>query len=201
MKALENILRSDNIRAEFPWAHAILRNLPFKKMQTMFRPDRQIFEYGSKAVENARAQEGNSVSLFARLLAEVNENERSELGELEIRWEAMGLIVAGSDTTAVTLTYLVWAVMKNPGLQGRLEDEIATLGESRQDKDLEALPLLSSVIEETLRLYGAAPGSLPRAVPATGSTIDNFFLPEGTVVSTQAYTLHRETSVFKDPEK
>ena len=171
-----------------------------ENISKLFRPDREILTYSSKAVVNARAQ-GNHASLFSRLLTEADESERAELGDLQVRWEAMGLIVAGSDTTAVTLTYLVWAVLKNSQLQNRLEDELEHNSGHLQDQDLERLPLLNAVIDETLRLYGAAPGSLPRTVPASGATIDGIFLPSGATVSTQAYTTHRLASVFKDPER
>jgi cytochrome P450 len=116
-----------------------------------------------------------------------------------IRLEAGNLIVAGSDTTAVTLTYLVWAVLKDPALQRELEDEVALLSSNLGQEELKDASLLNSVIEEALRLYGAAPGALPRVVPAEGTDIGGHLLPKGTIVSTQAYTMHREPSIFLDP--
>jgi cytochrome P450 len=65
--------------------------------------------------------------------------------------------------------------------------------------ELENAPLLNSVIEETLRLYGAAPGALPRVVPSQGIIISGHQLPGGTEVSTQAYTLHRDPRIFQEP--
>ena len=65
--------------------------------------------------------------------------------------------------------------------------------------ELENAPLLNSVIEETLRLYGAAPGALPRIVPSQGMTVAGYHLPAGTEVSTQAYTLHRDPRLFQEP--
>lgn len=44
------------------------------------------------------------------------------------------------------------------------------------------------------------PMSLPRLVPPGGRSIDGFWLPEQTVVSCQAYSVHRiNTRVFPDP--
>ena len=44
------------------------------------------------------------------------------------------------------------------------------------------------------------PGSTPRYVPSGGARIGNFDLPAGTIVSAQAYSCHRDASVFPEPE-
>lgn len=58
-----------------------------------------------------------------------------------------------------------------------------------------------------LRLYGAAPSLLERVVPSTSpSGLDDAFdlmgyaVPPGTIVSTQAWSMHRDPSVFPSPE-
>jgi len=161
--------------------------------------DKFMDEYGGRAVANLRRQNGNHNSLFGTMLAECEVAEKSHLTDRSIRFEAGNLIVAGSDTTAVTLTYLIWAVLRRPSLQRRLEEEVAALDEQFDDSQLEKLELLNGIIDETLRLYGAAPGSLPRTVPKGGATLAGHFIPGGTVVETQAYTLHRDANVFPNP--
>lgn len=108
-------------------------------------------------------------------------------------------MVAGNGTTAVTLTYLIWAVLSDRRVRSTLEAELDALADGFNDAELEALPYLTAVIEETLRLYGSAPGSLPRVVPAGGLTVGENHLPAGTVVNTQAYTLHRDSRIYPDP--
>jgi cytochrome P450 len=65
--------------------------------------------------------------------------------------EATGSIGAGSGITAVSLTYLVWAVLSNLHVQQRLESEVATLAVDFAEAEVEALPYLNTVIEESLR--------------------------------------------------
>ena len=115
--------------------------------------------------------------------------------------EATALIVAGTDTTAVTLTYLVWAVLSSAAVHKALNEELEGLTEGYTDADLEALSYLTAVIDETLRLYGAAPGGLPRTVPEGGRILNGYFFPEGSTVTTQAYTLHRDPSLFPNPDR
>ena len=182
-----------------PLVHTILRHVPMKRAQQIATADDVVYEYGAHAIRNMRSGDGNALNLFGQMLAASDSEEKVSLTEKDVREEAGNLIVAGSDTTAVTLTYLVWAVLKHPDLQARLEEEVAQLSSELEMTELEAAPVLNSVIEETLRLYGAAPGALPRTVPSQGMTMGGYHIPPGTEVSTQAYTNHRDPSIFPDP--
>jgi cytochrome P450 len=182
-----------------PFVHTLLRNVPLKRARQITTADDVVYEHGAHAIRHMRSGNGNALNLFGQMLAAADSAEKTSLTPEQVREEAGNLIVAGSDTTAVTLTYLVWAVLKQPALQARLEDEVAQLGPELNTSELEVAPVLNSVIEETLRLYGAAPGALPRIVPAQGTTISGHYIPAGVEVSTQAYTNHRDASVFPDP--
>ncbi|KAJ8115930.1 hypothetical protein OPT61_g2537 [Boeremia exigua] len=196
--ALQAALLGGVLRAEFPLVHSLLRYLPLRGVQKMVTADDVVYEHGAVAIRNMRSSQGNSMNLFGQMLAASDDYEKAALTDVAVRTEAGNLIVAGSDTTAVTLTYLVYAVLQDPALQARLEEEVAGLSEEMTMTELETAPLLNSTIEETLRLYGAAPGALPRIVPAQGMIVAGLQLPPGTEVSTQAYTLHRDSRIFKD---
>jgi cytochrome P450 len=187
------------LRAELFPVYMLARLIPIKKVQSIVRADEVVFEHGGRAVENMRNANGNTQNLFGQMLAMATAHDKATITENDVRCEAGNLIVAGSDTTAVTLTYLVWAVLKRPQLQTELEEEIAGLSQELTFDELSRAPLLNSVIEETLRLYGAAPGALPRTVPPNGVDMLGHFLPGGTVVSTQAYTIHRDPEIFPNP--
>ncbi|KAL1795198.1 hypothetical protein ACET3X_007014 [Alternaria dauci] len=199
--AIQAALLGSILRSELPTVYSILRYMPFKRVRTIVTTDDVVYGYGGRAIQNMRNHNGNTMNLFGQMLAACEASEKVSLTDKDIREEAGNLIVAGSDTTAVTLTYLVWAVLKQPDLQTRLEDEIAQLSDELTPGELEAAPVLNSVIEETLRLYGAAPGALPRIVPKQGTTIGGYHIPGGVVVSTQAYTNHRDPSAFPDPNR
>jgi cytochrome P450 len=174
----------------------VLKFVPIPVIQDIFRPNDVLYDHATKYLDSIKASETSS-NIFSNIAAE------AELGETlsmqDVHLEAAGLIIAGTDTTSVTLTYLVWAVLSQPKLQAELEDEVAALRDDYGDADLEKLPLLNAVIEETLRLYGAAPSGLPRSVPPGGVTIDGQIIPAGTTVTTQAYTYHRDPKLFPRP--
>ncbi|KAJ1299711.1 hypothetical protein OPQ81_005037 [Rhizoctonia solani] len=70
----------------------------------------------------------------------------------------------------------------------RLVQEVQQVPADFHDKDLQHLPFLNQVIEESLRLHAPAPSALPRVVPVGGATLSGHYLPGGSIVSTQAYT-------------
>jgi cytochrome P450 len=119
--------------------------------------------------------------------------------------ESKAFMVAGTDTTAVTLTYLIWSVLQHPIVKERLLSELNGLpvdsdAEIEVSK-LEQLKYLDMVVKETLRLYGSGASGLPRVVPEGGRNLCGHFIPEGTVVSTQSWSVHRNQEVFEYPEK
>lgn len=137
-------------------------------------------------------------TLFTRLF---KGEEEEDLTFKEVVDTAQGYIVAGSDTTAVALTFLVWNICRNPEMQRKLVEELQQLPEDYHDQDLAKLPYLSQVIKETLRRHAPAPAGLPRLVPPGGATFAGTYLSGGSVVSTQAWSLHRNPDVYPDPEK
>jgi cytochrome P450 len=102
-------------------------------------------------------------------------------------------------TQANTLTYLVWLVCRHNDVKDKLLRELQTLPDDFDYDQTKSLPYLNNVIEETLRLYSAAPAGLPRVVPQGGAEVRGHFIPEGYTVSAQAYSMHRIPEVFPDP--
>jgi cytochrome P450 len=197
--ALEWSLISGSVKGEFPWLWQVLNRIPLKAFQTKFNTVPFVREYANRAVDASKGH-GPNTNLFGTMIALAEEGETMD--DEDVKTEAANLIVAGSDTTAVTLTYLCWAVVSRPALRDALVAEVAKLPAGFTDADVEELPLTNAVIEETLRLYAAAPGSMPRVVPKGGTMLGSgkHFVPAGTVVGSQCYTMHRNAQIFPDPE-
>ncbi|THV73711.1 cytochrome P450 monooxygenase-like protein [Aureobasidium pullulans] len=194
IRVLEAALIGNGIGAEMPWLRAVGSRIPFKPLKEAFNSSAYILGYGTIAVENAR-KGGQDSNLMATIMAEAEKGE-THVDDMDVRTESTSLIFAGSGTTANTMTFLSWAVISRPQLRAALEEEVAKLHDNFTDADLEQLPLLNAVIHETLRLYCAVPGSLPRVVPESGATLNGYFVPQGTTVSTQAYTMHRDENLW-----
>ncbi|RYC79009.1 hypothetical protein BFJ63_vAg18110, partial [Fusarium oxysporum f. sp. narcissi] len=121
--AIQATLMLSGIRSELSWVYPILQYLPFQRLKKVLKSDDIVYDYGTVAVRNMQnAGAGlNKANLFSQMLAEAEGQEKTSLTTSSVQAEAGNLIVAGSDTTAVTLTYMIWAVLKQPQLQIELE--------------------------------------------------------------------------------
>ncbi|OLN95716.1 putative sterigmatocystin biosynthesis P450 monooxygenase STCB-like protein 3, partial [Colletotrichum chlorophyti] len=207
MKMLELISVQNSTWYELPFLYAVRAHISFLKSSNDVVDAQEVLSsYSERALSTLRKHNDNTRTLFTKVMslaeAEASEKTAGEhevLTDDEILADIKAIIIGGSDTTSITLTYLVWAVVRRPRLRTRLEAEVASIEPGFDDAELERLPLLNAVIEETLRLYGAAPGQLPRTVPPGGATLGGYFIPGGITVETQAYTLHRDPNVWPDP--
>ncbi|KAJ5377973.1 uncharacterized protein N7496_005382 [Penicillium cataractarum] len=197
---LEHISSLQPIRTTFPFLVRLGRYLPLPVFKQTADAGKRMGSYSLKSIERYKkmiAENPNDPkpTLFTKMF----DSEKSGLTHDQIRQEAQGYIVAGSDTTAVTLTYLTWAVSRDTRVRDKLVEELATVPEPVVDRNLRDLPYLNQVINETLRLYTAVPLGLPRATPPEGATFSGYFVPGGTTVSTQSYSMHRDPTIFPDP--
>jgi cytochrome P450 len=93
-------------------------------------------------------------------------------------------IGAGSDTTGISATIIVYFLIKNPRCMQKLQDEIAEsmaageLSETVTFQEGQKLQYLQAVIKEALRLHAAVGMPLARVVPKGGATLAGQFFPE-----------------------
>lgn len=111
-------------------------------------------------------------------------------------------IGAGSDTTAITLSSVLYHLLKHPETYQRLREEIETaakewrISDPITFKESQALPYLQAVIKEGLRVHPAVGLGLQRIVPSEGTTIAGQFIPGGSTVGINAWVAHHNTTVF-----
>lgn len=189
------------LRTAFPTLIRIGAYLPLPFFWNIAQSRQRIMAYNRQRVARyLELVKTNSNKSRSTIFASLIRGNEIELSELELTVEVQSYITAGTDTTAVTLTYLVWAVCRDKHIQKRLVHELQGAPDDLKYEDLCKLPYLTCVVQEALRRYGAAPGALPREVPSGGATLSGYYIPAGTVVSTQAYSMHRDPSIFPEPE-
>ncbi|ROT37832.1 cytochrome P450 [Sodiomyces alkalinus F11] len=217
---VEGIGRTSVFYTTFTPLHRLLRHLPIPVVQRAYRTSRNLASYADEAVARYKSlaaeedpgkphndnddEDDNDNDNHPKLFEKVFTAEKQgAISATEIRDNAQSYIVAGSDTTAVTLTYLVWSVCRAPPhVRSALLAEMAAWGDDPSAEDLKGkgARYLNCVVDETLRLYGAAQTGLPRLVPPGGAVLAGYGLDAGTTVEAQAYSLHRDGRVFGDPE-
>lgn len=199
MKDIEDAMLAGFLRIELPLLYETLRRVPFKAVNHLFHVHVRIRDAGYLAVRNTKAApKGSGKTIFSKMYPE---DGSALFPDTLMADEAGNLIIAGSDTTGVALTYLVYCVLSTPRLKKKLLDELATLPENASWEELENAPYLNNTIQEALRLYPSVPGSLPRTTPESGAILGGYRIPGGTTVATQAYTLQRDPTVFEDSDR
>lgn len=140
--------------------------------------------------------------LLAKLSAGTDE-KGDPMGKDELVSEALTQLIAGSDTIANTSTAIIYHICHHPDalrkLQAELDDKLVTLDEDVPlADDVQTLPYLTAVINETLRIHSTSALGLPRIIPAGGITIHGKLFPEGTILSVPTYTIHRNKEIWGD---
>jgi len=114
------------------------------------------------------------------------------------------LLVAGYDTTGMTLSFLSYELAKNPNIQEKLQEEIDQAfddnnGEMPDYSSIQGLPYLDACIHEALRLHTPV-GNLFRActsdykLPGTDYTIR-----KNDVLSISAIGIHNDEKFYPNP--
>ncbi|KAL9289449.1 putative isoflavone 2'-hydroxylase [Arabidopsis thaliana] len=113
----------------------------------------------------------------------------------------LSLILAGTDTSAVTLEWTLSALLNHPQILSKARDEIDNkVGLNRlvEESDLSHLPYLQNIVSESLRLYPASPLLVPH-VASEDCKVGGYHMPRGTMLLTNAWAIHRDPKIWDDP--
>lgn len=188
------------VRVAFPTMVSLASVVPLPMFRKSAQAGQRMEDYAVQSVQRYQGQLATESNPKPTLFTKLAGAGEDGLPVDEIINEAISFIIAGSDTTATTMTYMVWEVCRNPQIKATLLEELAALPEQFQHDDLRPLPYLNQVITETLRLYTGVPSGLPR-VSQHGATLKDHWIPGGVTVTTQAYSLHRNPDVYTHPEQ
>ncbi|KAH0833285.1 cytochrome P450 [Lanmaoa asiatica] len=128
--------------------------------------------------------------------------ERSPPTFAEVASDGVLAIVAGSDTTATTLSTLFWALLSHPTSYRRLQAEVDRYYPPGEDALSIAhhsqMNYLNAVINETLRLFPPVLSGSQRGATKSsgGKVVGPCFVPEGTSAFVHFYSLHRDPRYF-----
>lgn len=117
-------------------------------------------------------------------------------------------VSAGSDTTAIALREIIFRIVSSEKRQEKVLSEIAATIRARSGLDEEArqkpitwnegqnMVYFQAVLKECLRIHPGLGQIIPRDVPKGGLMICGTYIPEGTVVGCNAWTIHRDRGIF-----
>ena len=117
-----------------------------------------------------------------------------------VRDECMAIFLAGHETVAATLTWWTWCMADNPAAQTVAREEVRRVlqGRAPDAHDLPALPYLTQTLQETMRLYPAAPVLNSRRSTRL-ITLGSWQLPARTLFIVPVQLMHHDPRWFPDP--
>jgi cytochrome P450 len=149
-------------------------------------------------VRERRGTEDGGMDLLSILLRAQGEVE--EVTEELLRDELMTMLLAGHDTTALSLTYTWYLLAQHPDIERRVHDEIDdVLGDEPPTAgDVRDLDLTERVIQEAMRLY--PPVYTIFREPSEDVRLGGYEVPEGSLVMLPQWGVHRDPRWYDDPE-
>jgi cytochrome P450 len=129
---------------------------------------------------------------------------RNEAGEAmsarQIRDEVITMLLAGHETTALTLSWTWYLLGLHPAVDVQLAEEVHTVlrGRSPTVDDVPRLRFTEQVVSEALRLYPPAYAIGRQAL--ADCEIGGYHVPAGTTVYVSPWVMHRDPRWFDDPQ-
>ncbi|XP_071733298.1 cytochrome P450 81Q32-like [Rutidosis leptorrhynchoides] len=117
-----------------------------------------------------------------------------------IKGNLFTLLLAGTDTSSVTIEWAMSLLLNHPDVLEKARIEIDKyIGQERlvQETDPPNLPYIQCIVNETLRLYPAAPILVPHEA-SEDCTIGGFDVARGTMVLINAWAIHRDPTIWDD---
>ncbi|KAL4941281.1 hypothetical protein BDV06DRAFT_212815 [Aspergillus oleicola] len=157
-----------------------------------------------RRLAKSQDNENNKLDDFLTCLIEDKKGNHRGLNFKEIEAETSVLLDAGSDTTAIALTNVLYYLIKHPNTLASLRDEVASaLNEGEEIAPyvkVKSLPYLKACLDESLRLSPPVPRGLERKTPPEGLEIMGHKIAGNVTVSVPAYVAHRDHDLFPNPE-
>lgn len=137
--------------------------------------------------------------LLDLLLAGEDPETRRRMNTAELRDNLLTFIVAGHETTALTLSWALYLCAFDQEVQERARSEAQAVlgGRLATAEDIEKLPFIRSIIDEALRLYPPA-AILSRTAQAPDELCGREIRP-GDTVMIPIYALHRHHQLWEEP--
>ena len=149
------------------------------------------------------AQEGRT-DIMAMLVA-VRDEDGQPMRDEEIRDEMITMLVAGHDTTATSLAWVIHRLLQNPDVLATARAEVASvIGNGTHPprptaEQVAELSYLDAVIRETARLNPVVPITVRHL--EKGMHIGGYDLPAGAIAAPCIYLTHRRPELWPNPEE
>ena len=161
----------------------------------------QMKRVADEAVEARRARGTKGVpDLLDLLLAGEDPETKRQMNTAELRDNLLTFIVAGHETTALTLAWSLYLCAFDQEVQDRARAEAQAVLEGRTatGEDVANLPFIRMIADEALRLY--PPAAMVSRTAQSADTLCGREVHAGDTVIIPIYALHRNELLWEDAD-
>ena len=154
--------------------------------------------YEQIAQRKAAAQNGRP-DIMAMLI-EARDEDGQPMSDQELRDEMITMLLAGHETTATSLSWVVHRLLQNPDVLEKVRAELRRVvgGGPIQAEHMSELAYLDATIKETARLNPIVPVVARYLEQPT--RIGDYAMPAGCVAAPCIYLTHRRPALWPEPE-
>ena len=206
----ESILGSAFVLCHFPWLFPLTRVFP-NWLLGIVQPDLAVFyrwrAQWAKQIEAIKLgfKESEEKEIQSNIFSEVLNSDlppehKTVTGLVD---DAQVLLSGGAVTTTLTLSVATYYILSTPSVFNRIMNDLKDMmpdpTEQRPLADLEQLPYLTAIINETLRIGHGVSHRLERIAPDVALHYHDWVIPPGTPVSMTSVHIHNNKEIFPEP--
>ncbi|CAO3650329.1 unnamed protein product [Cunninghamella blakesleeana] len=139
------------------------------------------------------------------LMLESEKDEDVALSNEELRNNLLIFFLAGHDTTAYTLSFIIYELALNQDIQEKARQEaIQILGDDKKDhlptsEEIKKLNYITAVMKETMRMHTTVHHTTQREV-TEDCFLGDIFIPKGSQVTADIADVQRCDSLWENPD-
>jgi cytochrome P450 len=170
------------------------KNLAFKKAM------KDLNDIIYKIIADRRNHPHEQDDLLSMLMEARDEETGEGMTDLQLRDEILTLFVAGHETSATSLSWIMILLSQNPAWMDKCKEEIQHVLSNRLPalEDLQKLPLLKRVIDEALRMY--PPAWIVGRKALEDDEVLGFKIKKGYNIIISTYVIHRHPDFWDAPD-
>lgn len=160
---------------------------------------KELDNYIYKIMRERRDAGIHKDDLLQMLLDARDEETGQGMSDIQIRDEIMTIFVAGHETTACALSWMIYALGMNHDIVDKLRAEMETIDGELNFDSIFSMQYLRMVIDESLRMYPPAWSMGRRNYKA--ESFGKYTIPSDTNILIPIYYMHHHKDYWENPEE
>ncbi|KAF5660281.1 cytochrome p450 monooxygenase [Fusarium heterosporum] len=172
------------------WLFEWLKYSPFREAAFRVKSSDALFDLGNKVIKAAETGKGDDqLPTIYDLLVESMSKGPFGNNQTELSAEMAGQVLAATETTSSALAFIFYYLSQDPLTVEAIYEELKSVNGYEK---LEGLKMLNACITEGLRFRPPVALTGSRVAPKGGLNVLGYYIPEGTVITTQSLSISRQ---------